>query len=140
MRLAGFRDEKTLEGNDFDQHLQQNQKLIRDQVTCRFDEEKVSLLVTGSCGTGKSHIAQALGHCAVIQGIDVPLTMHTKLLGVATLDRRRHGYYQHIQGGESYRTLRFYLRRGDKCLQMEVKTAKRETSQRPTNRSLKWRH
>jgi DNA replication protein DnaC len=27
-----------------------------------------------SCGTGKSHLAQALGHCALRQGVDVVFT------------------------------------------------------------------
>ena len=31
----------------------------------------VPVLIVGPCGTGKSHLAQALGHCAVRQGVDV---------------------------------------------------------------------
>ena len=31
-------------------------------------------------GTGKSHVAQAIGHCAVRQGIDVMFTSQTRLL------------------------------------------------------------
>ena len=81
MRRAGFRGEKTLEGFDFSKHPTLNQELIRDLATCRFIEEKVSLLIAGPCGTGKSHIAQALGHCAVRQGYDVLFTTQTKLLG-----------------------------------------------------------
>jgi DNA replication protein DnaC len=81
VRRAGFRGEKTLEGFDFTQHPQLNQELIRDLATCRFIEEKVALLIAGPCGTGKSHIAQALGHCAVRQGYDVLFTTQTKLLG-----------------------------------------------------------
>ena len=81
VRRAGFRGEKTLEGFDFDKHPHLNQELIRDLATCRFIEEKVALLIAGPCGTGKSHIAQALGHCAVRQGYDVLFTTQTKLLG-----------------------------------------------------------
>jgi DNA replication protein DnaC len=29
------------------------------------------VLIVGPCGTGKSHLAQALGHCAVRAGVDV---------------------------------------------------------------------
>ena len=32
------------------------------------------MLIVGPCGTGKSHLAQALGHCAVRQGVDVVFT------------------------------------------------------------------
>jgi DNA replication protein DnaC len=47
----------------------------------RFIEEKVSVLIAGPCGTGKSHIAQAIGHCAVRRGYDVLFTTQTQLLG-----------------------------------------------------------
>ena len=33
--------------------------------------ERAPVLIVGPCGTGKSHLAQALGHCAVRQGVDV---------------------------------------------------------------------
>lgn len=51
--------------------------------------------MTGLCGTGKSHIAQAIGHSAVRQGIDVLFTSQSKLLtqinaarATDTLDRK----------------------------------------------------
>jgi len=55
--------------------------LIQDLATCRFIQEKVAVLIAGPCGTGKSHIAQALGHLAVRQGYDVLFTTQTRLLG-----------------------------------------------------------
>ena len=42
-----------------------------------FDDElaeRAPVLIVGPCGTGKSHLAQALGHCAVRQGVDVVFT------------------------------------------------------------------
>ena len=81
VRRAGFRGEKTLEGFDFTRHPQLSQELLRDLSTCRFIDEKVSLLIAGPCGTGKSHIAQAIAHCAVRHGYDVLFTTQTKLLG-----------------------------------------------------------
>ncbi len=41
----------------------------------------MAVLIAGPCGTGKSHIAQALGHAAVREGYDVLFTTQTKLLG-----------------------------------------------------------
>ena len=38
-------------------------------------------LIAGRCGTGKRHIAQALGHRAVRAGYDVLFATQTKLLG-----------------------------------------------------------
>ena len=39
--------------------------MVMDLATCQFMKEKVSLLFAGPCGTGKGHLAQAIGHCAV---------------------------------------------------------------------------
>jgi DNA replication protein DnaC len=51
--------------------------------------------VAGSCGTGKSHLAQALGHAAARQGHDVLFSTQSQLLAslrnaaaVGTYDRR----------------------------------------------------
>ena len=95
MRRAGFRNEKTLEGFDFAFNPAINQALIKDLATCAFIEEKVAVLIAGPCGTGKSHIAQALGHLAVRAGYDVLFTTQSKLLGTlhaaratATFERR----------------------------------------------------
>ena len=51
-----------------------HQTLIKDLATCRFVEEKVAVLIAGPCGTGKSHIAQALGHETVRHDHDVICT------------------------------------------------------------------
>lgn len=81
VRRAGFRAEKTLEGFDFAFNHNIDQAQITDLATTRFVEEKVAVLIAGPCGTGKSHIAQALGHCAVRKGHDVLFTTQSKLLG-----------------------------------------------------------
>ncbi len=95
LRRAGFRGDKTLEGFDFAFNPQLDQAQIRDLATCRFIAEKVAVLIVGPCGTGKSHLAQALGHCAIRQGYDVLFTPQDKLLGnlqaaraTATFERR----------------------------------------------------
>ena len=80
LRRAGFRGDKTLEGFDFDFNPGINQQLIKDLAQCRFIEEKVAVLIAGPCGTGKSHIAQAIGHCAVRRGYDVMFTSQSSLL------------------------------------------------------------
>ena len=65
LRRAGFRGDKTLEGFDFAFNPQIDQQQITDLAGGAFIEEKVCVLIAGPCGTGKSHVAQALGHCAV---------------------------------------------------------------------------
>ena len=73
--------EKTLEGFDFSVNPHIDQAYLSDLATGRFIAEKVAVLIAGPCGTGKSHIAQALGHCAVRAGYDVLFTTQSKLLG-----------------------------------------------------------
>jgi DNA replication protein DnaC len=81
LRKAGFQPNKTVEAFDFTFNAAIDKKLIMDLATCRFMDEKVSVLIAGPCGTGKSHIAQALGHCAVRRDKDVIFTTKTKMLG-----------------------------------------------------------
>ena len=80
LRRAGFRGDKTLESFDFDFNPTVDQKLITDLATCSFIEEKVAVLIAGPCGTGKSHIAQAIGHSAVRRGYDVMFVSQSSLL------------------------------------------------------------
>lgn len=80
LRRANFRSHKTLEGFDFERLPDLNRALIHDLATGRFIEERVAVLIAGPCGTGKSHLAQALGHTAARQGYDVLFTTQTLLL------------------------------------------------------------
>ena len=81
LRKAGFQPNKTLEVFDFTFNLAIDKKIIMDLATCQFMNEKVCALIAGPCGTGKSHIAQAIGHCAVRQEKDVLFTTQAKMLG-----------------------------------------------------------
>ena len=62
LRRANFRTHKTLEDFDFDFNPKINRALIQELASARFIDEKVAVLIAGPCGTGKSHLAQALGH------------------------------------------------------------------------------
>ena len=70
MKRAHISGDKTLESFDFDFNPQINHAQIRELASCSFIEEKVPVLIVGPCGTGKSHIAQAIAHCAIQRGID----------------------------------------------------------------------
>jgi DNA replication protein DnaC len=72
---------RTLDQFDFSFNPNINSALIHELVTGRFIDEKVAVLIAGPCGTGKSHIAQAIGHAAVRQGHDVLFTSQSQLLG-----------------------------------------------------------
>lgn len=79
LRRAQFRTTKTLEQFDFDRLPRLNRALIHDLATGRYLQEKAPVLIVGPSGIGKSHLAQALGHCAVRQGTDVVFTTCTQL-------------------------------------------------------------
>ena len=105
LRRAAFRSHKTLDQFDFAFNPKINSALIQELITGRFIEEKVAVLIVGPCGTGKSHIAQAIGHAAVRQGHDVLFTSQSQLLGnlhaaraTETYDRRFQALVRGILG------------------------------------------
>ena len=92
LRRANFRSQKTLEEFDFTFNPGINRALITELSSGRFIEEKVCVLIVGPCGTGKSHIAQALGHAAIRAGYDVLFTSVSKMLGSLHAARAANGY------------------------------------------------
>ena len=97
LRRAGFRSSKTLEQFDFDFNPGIDRTLVTELSTSRFVDEKVAVLIAGPCGTGKSHLAQALGHCAVRAGHDVLFTTQSQLLGSLNAARAVNAYERRFQ-------------------------------------------
>ena len=97
IRRAGFRSTKTLEQFDYDFNRAIDQALISELAACRFIAEKVAVLIAGPCGTGKSHIAQALGHAAVREGYDVLFTTQSRLLGALHAARAINAFERRFQ-------------------------------------------
>lgn len=79
IKRANISCDKTLESFDFAFNPKINRAQILELASCRFIDEKVPVLLVGPCGTGKSHIAQALAHCAIREGIDVLWIPQSKL-------------------------------------------------------------
>jgi len=79
LRRAAFRTTKTLDAFEFERLPQLNRALVHDLATGRYIDEHAPVLIVGPCGTGKSHLAQALGHAAVRQGVDVAFTTCAQL-------------------------------------------------------------
>lgn len=67
-KAAAFRDLKTLEGFDWSFNTSIKKKQIFELATCRFIREGMDVLLLGPPGTGKSHLAQAIGYQAIKQG------------------------------------------------------------------------
>ncbi|MEJ0003534.1 MAG: IS21-like element helper ATPase IstB [Pararobbsia sp.] len=94
---AGFAMGKTLETFDFDRLPKLNRTHIHDLATGRYIDEKVAILIAGPTGTGKSHLAQALGHCAARQGRDVVFLTQTKLLNSLQAARATGTYERRLK-------------------------------------------
>lgn len=92
LRRAQFRASKTFEQFDFDRLPNLNRSLVHDLATGRYIHEHVPILIVGPCGTGKSHLAQALGHDAVRQGIDVAFFTCTSLTASLNAARATGAY------------------------------------------------
>jgi DNA replication protein DnaC len=69
--LASFRDTKSLEDFDFSFIPSIKKSQVFELATCKFIRERRDVLWVGPPGTGKSHLCQALGLCAVRCGLTV---------------------------------------------------------------------
>jgi DNA replication protein DnaC len=68
-KLAAFRDpDKTLDNFDFTFNPKLNRSLIFDLAAGTFIDRREDALFLGPGGTGKSHLAQAIGQAAILQG------------------------------------------------------------------------
>jgi DNA replication protein DnaC len=95
-KLARFRDaDRSLDTFDFDFNKKMNRALVYELATARFIAQREDVLFLGPPGTGKSHLAQAIGRAAIQQGYRVIYReAHTLLeeLAEATLAGTRKNY------------------------------------------------
>ncbi len=95
-KQARFRDpDRALDSFDFTFNRKMNRALIYELATARFIGQREDALFLGPPGTGKSHLAQAIGRAAIQQGYRVLYReAHTLLeeLAEATLAETRKAY------------------------------------------------
>lgn len=71
-KRARFRDpDRSLDSFDFDFNKKMNRALVYELATARFIGQREDALFLGPPGTGKSHLAQAIGRAAILQGYRV---------------------------------------------------------------------
>jgi len=69
IKAARFRDaDRSLDSFDFDFNKKMNRALIYELATARFVAQREDVLLLGPPGSGKSHLAQAIGRAAIQQG------------------------------------------------------------------------
>jgi DNA replication protein DnaC len=92
-KQAEFRDpQRTLDNFDFNFNKKMNRSLVFDLATGAFIARHEDALFLGPPGTGKSHLAQAIGQAAIQQGYRVLYRETHKLLddlAEATIDGTR---------------------------------------------------
>jgi DNA replication protein DnaC len=97
---AGFRDpDRTLDNFDFTFNPKINRSLVFDLATGTFISRREDALFLGPGGTGKSHLAQAIGQAAILQGYKV-LYRETHVLldelAEAVVEDRRRDYVESV--------------------------------------------
>jgi DNA replication protein DnaC len=94
-KAAGFRNLHTLDNFDFSFNKKMNRSLVFDLATANFVARHEDALFLGPPGTGKSHLAQAIGLAAIQQGYRVHYReTHTLLSDLAEAElegsRKQH--------------------------------------------------
>jgi DNA replication protein DnaC len=98
IRAARFPEQATLENFDFGYNPKLPAAQIRDLARLEFIEAGQGIIAYGPVGTGKSHLAAALGHQACRRGHDVTFTTCSKLLA-------------HLAGGHADRSFETRVRK-----------------------------
>ena len=98
IRAARFPAEATLENFDFSYNPKLPAAQIRDLARLEFIQAGQGIIAYGPVGTGKSHLAAALGHQACRRGHDVTFTTCSKLLA-------------HLAGGHADRSFETRVRK-----------------------------
>lgn len=80
LRRASFESNKTLEDFDFAFNPAIPKAKVIDLATCAFVRRRHAVLLLGQAGVGKSHLAQAIGQRACLQGHSVQYTSASQLL------------------------------------------------------------
>ena len=100
IKLAGFRDPgKTLDAFDFEFNKKMERALVFELASGRFVAKREDALFLGPPGTGKSHLAQAVGHAVIAQGHRVLYREAHVLLeeiADATLEGRRKDHMDEL--------------------------------------------
>ena len=76
LKAARFPTIKTLESFDFAARPSVNKVLIAELARCEYIDKRENILMIGNPGTGKSHLATALGRPGMPQGLQGPLLPH----------------------------------------------------------------
>jgi len=87
---------KTIEEFDFGFQPSIDKKQINDVSTCQYIKEKKNFILVGSPGTGKTHLAIALGVKALLKGHKVLFTTTAEMLRQLHMSKADNSYYKKL--------------------------------------------
>ena len=88
---------KTIEDFDFSFQPSIDKKQINDASTCQYIKDKRSLIFIGNPGTGKTHLAIALGIKALAKNYKVLFTSVSEMLYQLHTSKADNSYYKKLQ-------------------------------------------
>jgi DNA replication protein DnaC len=88
---------KTLEDFDFSFQPSINKKQVNDIYTCQFIRENKNAVFIGKPGTGKTHLAIAIGLHAIAKGFKVLFTDVGEMLDNLHMAKADNSYYKKLQ-------------------------------------------
>ena len=96
LKTANLKGDKTLSNFDFSFNKNIDKKLIYDLSTCSFIIKKQPIIIVGACGTGKTHLAQALGFAAIQKEFDVLMHKQNEISAILNEARATGTYLKKI--------------------------------------------
>ena len=97
MSKAKFPQHKTLEEYKFNYQPSINKRFIYNLGTCEFVRKKENVAFIGPPGTGKTHLAIALGIKAISQGYKVLFTTVNEMLNELYMSRADNSFRQKLR-------------------------------------------
>lgn len=97
VQKAKFPQHKTLEEYQFNLQPTINKRFIYNLATCEFVRKKENVAFIGTPGTGKTHLAIALGYKAISQGYKVQFTTVNHMLEELYLSRADNSFEQKLR-------------------------------------------
>ncbi|MGY0372343.1 IS21-like element helper ATPase IstB [Clostridium sp. JNZ J1-5] len=94
---AKFPQHKSLEEYNFNYHPTVNKRFIYNLGTCEFIRKKENIAFIGPPGTGKTHLAIALGFKAIAQGYNVLFTTVNQMLEELYMSRADNSFNSKIK-------------------------------------------
>jgi len=96
LRNAKFRYQSSVENIDFDVDRNLNRNQLMRFAECTYIQKQENILITGSTGIGKSHLATALGHQACTLGFKVYYANMAKLFSKLKMGKADGSYTREI--------------------------------------------